>query len=512
MMQPEFYPKPPGTLTHRETHISHLFFTEDLVYKIKKAVRHSDLDFSTASKRRHFLSEELRLNRRLAPSVYLAVVPIAHSPSGWHLSADGEAVEYALVMRRLPEKRMLSFLLDTHQVTSEMMRDLAEIIAAFHVMAPPARNIEPQRHLAVLEKLWNDNMVELRNFVDHLIDGDAYRIIDRFGTDFLRGHRGLLTRRAEQKRIRDLHGDLHCEHICFAPEGIQIFDCIEFSPQLRFGDLASEVSFLTMDLEARGGKVLAKSFLSRYRELVDDPEMTLLLPFYECYRALALGKVNAGRSPGKDDAASRYFRYAACVTWEPFRPFLVLLCGLMGSGKTTLAEELAQRLDLPVFSSDAIREALAAKGSRMEIPLNAGVNRRHPMAEKTYGKMVREAEKEILAGRGAILDATFARRANREKVIRMAAKHNVPVFLIHCLAADATIKHRLNQQATDDHDSSDGRWQIYVQQKVKCEPPSEIPAENYLELDTVQTVAELGKICERFLRSRLDPRDRHPEA
>lgn len=509
MMEPGFYPKPPTTLTHQETHISHLFFADDLIYKIKKAVRYSFLDFSTLSKRRHFLNEELRLNRRLAPSVYLAVVPIARNPSGWRLSAEGEAAEYALVMRRLPQKRMLSFLLDTHQVTAEMMRDLADLIANFHVAAAPARRIEPQRHLAVLEKLWNDNTTDLQPFVGDLIDRDLYRIVDRFGTDFLRGHRGLLTRRAEQRWIRDIHGDLHCEHICFAPEGIQIFDCIEFSSQLRCGDLASEVGFLLMDLEVRGGKALVKPFLSRYCELVDDPELPLLLPFYECYRALIRGKVNAIRSHGKGGDAARYFRYAARVTWEPFQPFLVLLCGLTGSGKTTLAEALSQRLDLPVFSSDAIRKALAAKPGRENAPMNAGIYRQ-PMTEKTYGKIVREAEKQILAGRGAILDATFAQRANREKVSRMAAKHNVPVFLIHCFATDATIKYRLAQRAAEGLDLSNGRWAIYVEQKARCEPPSEIPVQNYLELNTVQPVTELAAVCERFLRSRLDPREAQP--
>lgn len=501
MMQPEFYPKPPATLFHRETEISHLFFAGELVYKIKKAVRHAFLDFSTAPKRRHFLAEELRLNRRLAPSVYLAVVPITQTPSGWRLSAEGDAAEYALVMRRLPEKRMLSFLLDTGQVTSEMMRNLADVIADFHMSAPPAKRIEPQRHLGVLEKLWNDNMADLQPFVGGLIDSDVYRILDRFGLDFLRDHRALLARRAEQKWVRDLHGDLHCEHICFAPEGIQIFDCIEFSSQLRCGDLASEVALLLTDLEVRGGNALAKTFLGRYCELIEDPELPVLLPFYQCYRALVRGKVTAARSPVGDHAASAYFTHAARVTWEPFQPFLVLLCGLTGSGKSTLAAELSRRLDMPLVSSNAIRKALSAKTDRQ----NAGTSR-HPIAEKTYARMLRDAEKEILTGRGAILDATFAQRANREKVNRMAAKHNVPVFLIHCFAADATIRFRLAQEAVDGSGACDQRWETYVEQKARCEPPSEVPVEDYLELNTAEPVAVLARTCERFLRSRLDPR------
>jgi len=506
MMRPDFYPKPPVALMHRETDGAHLFFADELVYKVKKPLRHPFLDFSTASKRRHFLSEELRLNRRLAPSVYLAVVAIAHSPSGWRLSVEAEAAEYALVMRRLPEKRMLSFLLETHQVTSGMMRDLAEVIANFHRTAQPARQIEPQRHLIVLEKLWNDNMAELRPLLGDLLDADSYRIIDRFGLDFLQGHRGLLARRAEEKWVRDLHGDLHCEHICFAPEGIQIFDCIEFSSQLRSGDLASEVGFLLMDLKVRGGKALAKSFLDRYCELVEDPELSVLLPFYECYRALVRGKLNAMRYEGNENAA-RYFRHAAHLTWEPLQPFLVLLCGLTGSGKTSLAEELSRRLDLPVFSSERIRQTLVPKPGHDKSPSYVPVYRQ-AMAEKTYGKIVREAEREILTGRGAILDASFAQRANREKVSRMAAKHNVPVFLIHCSAEDATIKDRLTQSEPEgDPALLDGGWESYDEQRAKCEAPNEIPAQNFLELNITQPVADLAAICERYLRSRLDPRE-----
>jgi len=132
------------------------------------------------------------------------------------------------------------------------------------------------------------------------------------------------------------------------------------------------------------------------------------------------------------------------------------------------------------------------------------------MAEKTYGKIVREAEKQILAGRGAILDATFAQRANREKVSRMAVKHNIPVFLVHCFATDAIIKDRLAHQTGQGIDLSDGRWELCVEQKAKCERPNEIPVQNYLELNTVQPVAELAAVCERFLRSRLDPREAQP--
>lgn len=137
MLEPAFYPRRPSKVVHKETHISHVFLTDDLVYKVKKPVRFSFLDYSTLAKRRHFLNEELRLNRRLAPSVYLAVMPISFDAMGWRLGGWGEPAEYTLVMRRLPERRMLSFLLDSGQLTPEMMRSVAEVLAPFHAGAEP---------------------------------------------------------------------------------------------------------------------------------------------------------------------------------------------------------------------------------------------------------------------------------------------------------------------------------------------------------------------------------------
>src|SRR4030095_16522562 len=402
-------------VTHKETHVSHVFLAGDLVYKIKKAARYSFLDYSTLTKRRYFLQEELRLNRRLAPSVYLAVMPISFDGSVWRLGGWEPPGEYALVMRRLPERRMLPFLLDSGQVTAQMMRSLAEILAAFHAQADRV-TIEASRHLEVVEKQWNDNLADLLAFVDTPIDGETFKALEDFGRDFITRHRDLLKRRAAEGWIRDVHGDLHCEHVGCAPEGIQIFDCIEFSSQLRRCDLTSEIGFLLMDLEVRGGGNLVRPFLTRYLELLHDPVLPVLLPFYQCYRALVRGKVEALRSPGPDSNAPRYFRYALRFTWSSLKPLLVIVCGLTGSGKSTLARELGERLGMPVINSDTVRKAIAGKLRRQVVPLNAGIYSSR-MTEKTYAKMAKEGEKQILEGEGAILDATFGQRAHREKIV-----------------------------------------------------------------------------------------------
>jgi len=503
MMHPGFYPKPPAEVRHKETDISHLFFAGDLVYKVKKAVRFPFLDYSTLAKRGHFLSEELRLNRRLAPSVYLAIVPITTDGAGWQLGGNGYPVEYALVMRRLPEKRMLPFLLETHQVTAAMTGKLAEVLARFHAQADRVRSIATSYYPNAVENQWSDNLTDLRQFIGNLIDAETFGALKEFGAHFIDRHRDLLMRRAEQGWIRDVHGDLHCEHVCFASEGIQIFDCIEFSSKLRCCDLASEIAFLLMDLEVRGGEALLKPFLTRYCQLLDDPELPLLLPYYKCYRALAWGTVEALRSQGPDTNAARYFRFAARFTWERWKPFLIMVYGLTGSGKSTLARELGDRLGLPVINSDSVRKAMAGKSGRQTVVFNEGIYSL-TMTQKTYAKMAREAEKQILNGAGAILDATFGQKAHREKISKLAAKHKIPLVLIHCVASEETSKKRLDLRAAEGKDISDGRWEIYGAQKAAYQPITEVPPGTRLELNTESPLEELARASEEFLRARLE--------
>lgn len=502
MLEPQFYPKPPAEVTHKETHISHLFFAGDLVYKVKKAVRYSFLDYSTLEKRRFYFQEELRLNRRLAPSVYIGVLPITFDDLGWRLGGWAEPAEYTLVMRRLPEKRMLPFLLETGQVTPGMMRELAEFLAQFHRNAERAAGIDPQRYGAILAQQWRENLADVEPFVGKVIDLENYRAVEKSGADFINNHSELFKRRAEQGWVRDVHGDLHAEHICFAPEGIQIFDCIEFNAQLRHCDLASEVAFLVMDLEARGGENLAEAFLSRYGELLNDSEGIELLPFWKCYRALVRAKVHALRGPSGFEAAARYFRYAARLSWAPLQPFLLMVSGLTGSGKSTLARELTDRTGVKTINSDIVRKALAGKPGRQATPYNEGIYG-VTMTEKTYAKMAREAEKLIANGKGAILDATFVRRAHRQKIFRLAQKRQVPLLLIHCAVSEETTQERLVQREAEGRDVSDGRWEIYVQQKDVFEAIDEIPPAARLELNTDAPPEALAAACEKFLRARL---------
>jgi len=503
MMSPAFYPKPPGEVTHKETHISHLFFAGDLVYKIKKAVRYSFLDYATLAKRRYYLQEELRLNRRLAPSVYLGVMPIAFDESGWRLGGWAEPGEYTLVMRRLPEKRMLPFLLDTRQVTPEMIRELAQLLAGFHAAAKSVLDIDPSDYLSKLERQWQENLADVERYLVPGADHQALQAIKSSGREFIEAHKDLLARRVTEGWIRDVHGDLHADHICFAPEGIQIFDCIEFNANLRRCDLAAEMAFLSMDLCVRGGESLVEPFIARYGELLTDADLPRLLPFFECYRALVRAKVHALRTGGWNDDAARYFNFAQRFTWARFKPFLVLICGFSGSGKSTLARALGKRLGVAVINSDVERKMIAGKLGRHAVPLNEGIYG-PAMTDKTYGRMARQAETQILLGRGAILDATFGRKRQGAKIVRLAAKHKVPLVIIHCATSEATTERRLRLRAAQGTDVSDGRWEIYLAQKATQEPMDEFTPGSVLELETDAPLEHLVRDCEAFLRSRLE--------
>jgi predicted kinase len=253
----------------------------------------------------------------------------------------------------------------------------------------------------------------------------------------------------------------------------------------------------------RGGESLREPFLARYRRLLPDPDLSTLLPFFECYRALVRAKVHALRLGRWNDETARYFAFARRFTWEDDKPFALLIGGFSGSGKSTLARALGRRLGMPVTNSDVVRKALSGKAGRRVVPLLADIYSA-AFTERTYAKMAREAEKQIVLGNGVILDATFGRRAQRDKFIQLAAKYHVPLMIIHCAADEATTERRLRLRAAQGSDVSDGRWEVYVAQKAAYEPLHELSAEQVLELDTDAPVEQLVDRCEKLLRERLD--------
>jgi len=288
-MKPEAYDEEPGRIELIQTHISFVFITRNLVYKVKKAVSLGFLDFTTLEKRRFFCEKELQLNRRLCGDMYLEVVPINRSEV-IKIKGEGEAVEYAVKMKRMPQERMMNKLLEENKVDSKLVDRIAKIIADFHSKAETSRRISKFGSLAIIETNWKENFEQTQEFAGKTISLKNFRLIRERIDDFTERNVSLFEKRVAEGRVRDCHGDIHSGNI-FVTDRIYIFDAIEFNERFRYSDVASDIAFLAMDLDFKGRTDLSNFWVKRYIKYSGDQELTKLLPFYKCYRAYVRGKV-----------------------------------------------------------------------------------------------------------------------------------------------------------------------------------------------------------------------------
>jgi hypothetical protein len=291
LMKPEAYDEDPGHIELVQTHISFVFLTRNFVYKVKKAVDLGFLDFTTLEKRRFFCEKELELNRRLCEGMYLEVVPINRS-NVIKIKGKGETVEYAVKMKRIPQEKMLSKLLEKNKVDNELIGRIAKIIAEFHSKAETNRRISEFGSLAIIETNWEENFDQTKEFVGTTISTTDFKLIRERINDFMRRNVSLFEKRIAEGRVRDCHGDIHSGNI-FIADRIYIFDAIEFNERFRYSDVASDIAFLAMDLDFKERTDLSNFFVKRYVEYSGDQGLMRLFPFYKCYRAYVRGKVTS---------------------------------------------------------------------------------------------------------------------------------------------------------------------------------------------------------------------------
>ena len=322
LMKPEAYDEDPGVIELVQTHISFVFLTKKFVYKVKKAVNFGFLDFTTLEKRRFFCEKELELNRRLCGDMYLEVVPI-NKADAVKIKGAGETVEYAVKMKRMPQERMMSKLLEQNKVDDRFVDRLAKVIADFHSKAETNRRISEFGSLAVIETNWKENFDQTEEFIGKTISAEDFKIIRERVGDFMKRSTTLFEKRIAEHRVRDCHGDIHSGNI-FVTNGIYIFDAIEFNDRFRYSDVAADVAFLAMDLDFKRRTDLSNFFVEKYVEYSGDQELTKLLTFYKCYRAYVRGKVvsfklkdpnvrSKERSIAKKEARA-YFKIAFAYT------------------------------------------------------------------------------------------------------------------------------------------------------------------------------------------------------
>ncbi len=449
LLRPEAFGEGRGErVSLRTTHASWVFLAGDHAWKVKRPVNYGFLDFRTPEARHRACQDEVRLNRRLAPDIYLGVVPVLKTSHGYVIDADsdGQVVDWAVRMRRLPDESSAAALLARGELDSATLEVLAERLAIFFAGAPSTPQFGTPTVLCLNV---TQNFEEVAPFVGDLLAQATLDEVEAFQMSLLTQHVERFVGRVSGDRIREGHGDLRLEHVYFVPipggrPRPTIIDCIEFSERFRCGDSAAEVAFLAMELEAAGRPDLAAGFVARYAEASDDFGLYGVLDFYLSYRAWIRAKVaalvaadpttRADLRSRKRAEASRDFRLARSFGGEPLhRPCLIVVGGVIGSGKSTLAAALGRALAMPVSGSDRTRKLAAG----LAPTARGGADLYDPeQTERTYAEIIARATEVLTSGRGAILDATFSAHRWRQAAAAAAQAANANFVFIEARCAD----------------------------------------------------------------------------
>jgi aminoglycoside phosphotransferase family enzyme/predicted kinase len=488
------YDHPTTEITVLQTHISWVVLTGPYAYKIKKPVNLGFVDFSTLVKLHFFCQEELRLNRRLAPQLYLDVVAIAGTPEHPRLHGQGAPIEYAVKMVQFAQDTLLSHLIDAGTLHVAHIDHLAQEVSAFHTRIARA---DPTSRFGTPEVVYQpvqENFRHLFDAIDDPVRQAHARELEAWCQRTFAAHRLDFIARKRDGFVRECHGDLHLGNMILLDDAVVIFDCIEFNDTLRWIDVSSDVAFLIMDLEDRGRPDLAHRFLNGYLEATGDYGLLVPLPFYRTYRALVRAKVAGIRfgqsnlSPAEvqhlREAFGSYLNLAERYT-RPSRPQLWITHGLSGSGKTYQTQQLLEATGAIRLRSDVERKRLCGLA-----PLERSTGRRArdlyapDVTQRTYDHLAQQAARVIGAGFTAVVDATFLQRAQRDAFRRLAAQLGVPFMILAFRAHPETLRRRVAQRSAQGVDASEADLAVLQGQLAAFEPLTANEQVSALTLDT----------------------------
>ncbi|HKK27304.1 MAG TPA: AAA family ATPase [Gemmatimonadota bacterium] len=515
LQDPDAYPHPVDAPIVHHTHISVVFLAGPFAYKVKKPVDLGFLDFTTLEKRRHFCGEEVRLNRRLAPDVYLDVVPLVERDGGLRVGGAGEPVEYAVKMRRLPEEATALRRLERGELEEEELKRLAARIADFHAGAAGGERVARFGRFEVVAGNARENFRQSREQAGPVVDPPVLERAERLTEAALDRHRERIVARADAGVPRDTHGDLHLDHVYILRErgpgaDLVVIDCIEFNERFRYADPISDMAFLAMDLAFRGRRDLSETFTAAYLEASGDREGAGLVPFYRAYRAAVRGKVEGMTALDEEVPAEtrRRARERARAYWllslgeleEPGRrPCLVLVGGLPGTGKSTLAAGLGRRAGFQVLSSDEVRKELAGvpEGGGGAAPYGEGIYA-PAWTERTYSALRDRARERVASGRRVLVDASFHDEERRLAFLEVAKRLSVPVLFLVCEADPEVVEERLRSRRGG---ASDAGPSVYRQMARRWQAPGERTGRHARPVDTAVSPQESLDAAVELLRA-----------
>jgi uncharacterized protein len=464
-----------------ETHISYVLLTGEFAYKIKKAVNLEFLDFTTLEARRFFCGEELRLNRRLAPSIYLDVVPISGTVDAPVLGGSGPALEYAVRMTQFDEEGLLSRVIARDELTATRVDALAAVVASFHATTPRAGADLPYGGLEAVMESARQNFSQLSPVVTD--PGDRSKLeqlrdwTEREGATRAAAFVG---RRADGF-VRECHGDLHLGNIAIVDGQITLFDCIEFNAAMRWIDVMSDVAFLVMDLRDRNRLDLAGRFLSAYLESTGDYSGLQVLLFYVTYRAVVRAKIAALRMDQTTSPDQRRDLSGECRTYldlavrgtQSVAPTVVITHGVTGSGKTTRAEALVESLGAIRIRSDVERKRRLGLDpmARTNSPIGGGLYTADA-DRQTYAHLAALTRTVVECGYTVVVDAAFLKRWQRDLLRDFAASRGLRFVIADCSAPPAALRERVMRRTERGHDASEATLAVLEHQLATEDPLS----------------------------------------
>jgi aminoglycoside phosphotransferase family enzyme/predicted kinase len=498
LLSPEVYNHPVKHIELIETHISAVILTGDFVYKIKKPVDFGFLDFSTLEKRHTCCLAELRLNRRLAPEIYLDVVAITGTPDNPVIGGSGTAIEYAVKMAQFPQSAQLDHRLAAGELKEEQMDAIARMVADFHQNIDVADNSMDFGTKEAVYQPVEENFLQINEHIDTTPYAGKLAALEHWSRTQFTRLSTVFDQRKQAGFIRECHGDMHLRNMLWldsAAGGRPLaFDCIEFNANLRWIDVISEVAFLVMDLQSRQQPLtmqLANRFLNTYLEATGDYAGVAVLSFYLCYRALVRAKVDALRLEQKNlspearaqsQAEFESYLELALTYNKAAKPKLIIMRGMSASGKSTVSQQLLDATGMIRIRSDVERKRLfeVATGDHSAADIDAGIYTAQASAQ-TYAKLLELAAKVISAGYSVIVDAAFLKAEQRQPFLQLAKNSGVCFFILQVTAPAEVLRQRIDARKND---VSDADLAVLEHQLASWQPLHEEEKKNAVTVDT----------------------------
>ncbi len=510
------YPHSPSEIKHIQTHASDVFIAAPYVYKIKKPVDFGFLNYSTLEKRKYYCERELELNNRLCCKAYLGIEEVSLKDGVLKLGSGDQTIEYAVKMNLLPEEYFLDNLLIHDKVSEADFSGIAVKLADYYNSHGRCDGISEYGQPGRIKSVVAQNLGLSKLFIGKTLSASTYNIIESYDNHFLLNSASSFTKRLHDGWIRDCHGDLRLEHINLEGKDICIYDCIEFNQDFRYIDIASDVAFLSMDLDYNGYNKFSSLFISEICRLMKDKGIYEVLDFYKCYRAFVRGKVETLRAldsevpeTEKDIAQKKaisFFKLALKYALFGSKPVVIVVFGVIGTGKSTVAEALSEELSFDLISSDIMRKRISglSKHERRYEEYDTGIYSKD-VTSQTYKELLNSAEANINNSISTIIDASFSEAQWRRSIIAMAEALDVPFYFIQTQVPKDTIEQRLTIREKQEKTISDGRLEILDRFLLDFEEPDEISEENLIIIETTRPILENTEIIlNEILRSNLN--------